>query len=253
MFPLKDSIKIPCAPAVTYFLILVNAAVFLYQDSLSAGQFVAFSQQYGLVPCRYFEPFCGHLHGPGPNDYLAFITGIFLHGNWWHLILNMWTLLIFGASLEGRIGRAGFLSFYLLCGIAASGTHALFNQDSVRPAIGASGAIAGVLGAYAITFPRAKLLILVILIAVKVPAIIYPLIWFAFQIYNGLQYLVSPGTDAGIAWWAHIGGFIAGLALIPFFRLGPDRTYDEEQRRLPPPLPRAPMHEERGWPRGPWD
>ena len=188
-----------------------------------------------------------------PHDYLPFITGTFMHASWWHLIVNMWTLLIFGSSLEGRIGRLGFLGFYLLCGAAASASHALFNQTAEVPAIGASGAIAGVLGAYAITFPGAKLLVLVAVIAVKVPALVYPLIWIAFQVYMGLQQLASAGTGGGVAWWAHIGEFVAGLVLIPLFRLGPDHTRDEEELDLPPPSPRPPVQEERSWPKGPWD
>ncbi len=149
MFPIKDSIRIPFAPVVTYGLILVNALVFLYQASLSSQDATVFSYTHALVPCRYFNPTCAAELELDPHDYLPFIEGAFMHGGWWHLILNMWTLFIFGASLEGRIGRAQFLSFYLVCGLAASAAHAYFNQDSTVPALGASGAIAGVLGAYA--------------------------------------------------------------------------------------------------------
>ncbi len=121
-----------------------------------------------------------------------------MHGGWWHIVLNMWTLFIFGASLEGRIGRLGFLSFYLACGLIASFAHAYFNMDSTVPALGASGAIAGVLGAYATTFPRAKITILILIVIVplffKVPALAYALIWFGFQFLEGFMNLAS-GRD----------------------------------------------------------
>src|SRR5579883_907803 len=160
MFPLKDSIRIPSTPVVTYAIILINAVVFLYQYSLSPQESYYFSLEHALVPRRYFDPAWASAAGLNPHDYFPFIEGTFMHGGWWHIILNMWTLFIFGSSLEGRIGRLQFLSFYLLCGVIASLAHAYFNRDSTVPALGASGAIAGVLSAYATTFPRAKITIL---------------------------------------------------------------------------------------------
>ncbi len=253
MFPIKDSIRIPFSPLATYFIIFVNVIIFLYQESLSPQDADAFLRHYALVPRRYFDPVWAHLHRLGPHDYLPFIAGTFMHGGWWHIILNMWTLFIFGASLEGRIGRLGFLSFYLVCGCVASLAYAYFNKDSPVPTLGASGAIAGVLGAYATTFPKAKLTILILIVIVplflKIPALIYALVWFAFQFLQGFLGLASPAVGAGIAWWAHIGGFIAGLVLIPLWRLGPDRTYDEEAAAQAA-APRA--QESSGWTRGPW-
>jgi membrane associated rhomboid family serine protease len=260
MFPLKDSIRIPFAPITTYFIIFINIIVFLYQESLSGRDAYRFSLQYALVPRRYFDPAWAHAHGLDPGNYLPFIAGTFMHGGWWHIILNMWTLFIFGASLEGRIGRIGFLSFYLLCGVIASFTHAYFNMDSAVPALGASGAIAGVLGGYATTFPRARITILILIVILplffRIPALGYALIWFGFQFLEGFVNLASPGMSGGIAWWAHIGGFAAGLALIPLWRLGPDRTYDEDGR-WPNPWSvgrSAPSggDERSGWTRGPW-
>ncbi len=261
MFPLKDSIKIPFAPLTTYFIILVNAIVFLYQESLTPEAAYEFSLRYALVPRRYFDPAWAHINGLNPHDYLPFIAGTFMHGGWWHIILNMWTLFIFGASLEGRIGRLGFLSFYLACGLVASFAHAYFNMDSAAPALGASGAIAGVLGAYATTFPKAKITILILIVIIplffKIPALVYALVWFGFQFLEGFMNMASPATGSGIAWWAHIGGFAAGLALIPLWRLGPDRTHDEEQDRydgIRPGRSAAPAQDEdrSGWTRGPW-
>ncbi|MBI4724190.1 MAG: rhomboid family intramembrane serine protease [Rhodomicrobium sp.] len=264
MFPLKDSIRIPYPPLITYLLILINAAVFLYQDALSLRDAYDFSLQHALVPRRYFDPAWAAAHGLSPSNYLPFIAGTFMHGSWWHLILNMWTLFIFGASLEGRIGRFGFLSFYLVCGLIASIAHAYFNKDSTVPTLGASGAIAGVLGAYATTFPRAKITILILIVIIplffKIPALGYALIWFAFQFLQGFIDLVSVSMGGGIAWWAHIGGFLAGLILIPLWRLGPDRTVDEaEEARQrfaqlePGPSKSEPPQEQSGWTRGPWD
>ena len=259
MFPIKDSIKIPITPVVTYGLILINVLVFLYQNALSPKEAIVFSYEHALVPRRYFDPEWAQDNGLSPTDYLPFIEGVFMHGGWLHLILNMWTLFIFGASLEGRIGRLQFLSFYLVCGLLASFAHAYFNQDSTMPALGASGAIAGVLGGYATTFPRAKLTILILIIVIplffRVPALFYALVWFAFQFAQGFIDLAGQSATEGngVAWWAHIGGFLAGIALIPFWRFAPNRTYDESQPRFLPDLPSAAAPgDSSGWPRGPW-
>jgi membrane associated rhomboid family serine protease len=254
MFPLKDSIRIPFAPLATYLIILTNVAVFLYQELLSPRAAYDLSQRYGVVPRRYFDSGWADLNALNPHDYLPFLTGTFMHGGWWHIIINMWTLFIFGASLEGRIGRLGFLSFYLACGLIASFAHAFFNMGSTVPALGASGAIAGVLGAYATTFPRARITILILIVIVplffKIPALAYALIWFVFQFLEGFAHLTTGGMGSGIAWWAHIGGFLAGFALIPLWRWGPDRTYDEEQERHWDVWPGG---ERSGWRGGPWD
>lgn len=235
MIPIKDSIRIPRPPSVTYAIIIANTLVFLFQLALSPEASYHFSVEYALVPRRYFDPAWAQWYGLSPTNYWPFITGTFMHGGWLHLILNMWTLYIFGSSLEGRIGRLPFLLFYLTCGVAASFAHAWFNQDSTVPALGASGAIAGVTGAYAVTFPRAKILLLIPIVIIpfffQVPALAFALIWFGLQFLQGTIDLVSPELGGGIAWWAHIGGFIAGVLLIPFFRFGPDETTDIQDLR----------------------
>ena len=259
MFPLKDSIRIPFIPLSAYAIILANAAIFLYQQSLRPQAAYNFSLHYALVPRRYFDAAWAQLSGLDPHNYLPFISGTFMHAGWWHIVLNMWTLFIFGRSLEGRIGRFGFLTFYLTCGIAASFAHAWFNQDSTMPALGASGAIAGVLGAYAVTFPRAKITILVLIIILplffKIPALAYALVWFGFQFLEGF-WDWTGGGGGGVAWWAHVGGFVAGAVLIPLWRLGPDRTYDEEQERARDDWWDAtgepPGTGSGGWTKGPW-
>jgi membrane associated rhomboid family serine protease len=268
MIPLKDSILIPRAPLVTYAIILVNALVFLYQISLSPDAAYYFSMEHALVPRRYFDPVWAYYYKLSPDDYSPFITGVFMHGGWLHIIFNMWTLYIFGRSLEGRLGRAPFLIFYLLCGIAASFAHSWFNKDSVVPALGASGAIAGVTSAYGLSFPRARLLLLVPIIIIPffftMPALAFALLWFGVQLFQGAVDLVSPSMGGGIAWWAHIGGFVAGLVLIPLFWFGKDETRDvADFGRVPGlflprvrrrrPFLRLPSDQERRWRRGPWD
>ncbi len=270
MFPIKDSIRIPYQPVITYLIIAVNTAVFLYQSTLSQHDSYIFSLEHALVPRRYFDPAWAAAVGFRPNDYWPFITGTFMHGSWWHLILNMWTLYIFGRSLEGRIGRPQFLSFYLVCGLIASFVHAYFNRDSTVPALGASGAIAGVMGAYATTFPRARITLLIPIIIIpfffKVPALGFGLLWFALQFMQGFIDLATSSMGGGIAWWAHIGGFVAGVLLIPLWRFGPDLTEDEDAIRwrissIPAvPTGRFPKSPEKRkddgpqspWRRGPW-
>ena len=238
MFPIKDSIRIPRAPVVTYLIILINTAVFLYQNSLGDRDSYLFSLEHALVPLRYFDRQWAASVGFSSNDYWPFITGFFMHGGWWHLILNMWSFFIFGASLEGRLGRVPFLIFYLLCGVIASATHVYFNPDSTVPVLGASGAIAGIMGAYATTFPRARVTLLIPIVIIpfffKIPALAFALIWFLLQFVQGFIELASPTIGGGIAWWAHIGGFLAGVALIPLWRFGRDETYDEEEVRQNP-------------------
>jgi len=256
MFPIKDSIRIPFLPVVTYSLILINALVFFYQSSLSLSEAQAFATEYALIPRRYFDPAWAAYTGLSDTDYMPFIYGTFMHGGWWHLILNMWTLFIFGSSLEGRVGRWQFLCFYLLCGAGASFVHAWFNQLSDVPTIGASGAIAGVLGGYATTFPRARLTIMILIVVIplffKVPALFYALVWFGFQFAQGFIDLSVASAGGGIAWWAHIGGFAVGVALIPLWRFAPDRTYDEAQPRFLPPAVTATAQGSPPWKPGPW-
>jgi membrane associated rhomboid family serine protease len=270
MIPIRDSIRIPRAPVVTYGLILVNAAVFLYQISLPPQASYLLSVEYALVPQRYFDPAWARYYGLSPDNYWPFVTGTFMHGGWLHIILNMWTLYIFGSSLEGRLGRVPFLLFYLACGVAASFAHAWFNQDSSVPALGASGAIAGVTAAYAMTFPRARLLLLIPIVIIPffftIPALAFALIWFGIQFLQGAIDLVSPSMGGGIAWWAHIGGFVAGVVLIPFFWFGKDETRDVHDIRPTGPLnPRWRSGQRRTpdktedraeksspWTRGPW-
>jgi membrane associated rhomboid family serine protease len=155
----------------------------------------------------------------GLLDYLPFLTNMFLHGGWLHLILNMWTLYLFGPAVEDRLGSGRYLAFYLICGLVASFTHAIFNPNSAVPALGASGAISGVLGSFILMFPLARLVIVIPILFFpfffEVPAILFAAFWFFTQVTAGIAELYMPSQGGGIAWWAHTGGFVAGLALTP--------------------------------------
>jgi membrane associated rhomboid family serine protease len=259
MIPIRDSLISDRAPIVVYALIAINLAVFLYQIGLNESQARAFAMIYGLVPLRYTEPLWGLRAGLPPDDYAPFLTSMFLHGGWLHIILNMWTLFIFGRSLEGYLGPVRFLLFYLASGVAAALVHFYFNLDSALPVVGASGAIAGVIGAYTATFPCAKVTLLFPIIVIplifNVPALSFALVWFALQVMQGASDLMTPSIGGGIAWWAHIGGFLAGLALLPvmlLFGAGGAVREAEWARPQPPPEPEPPREDDPPYPKGPW-
>jgi membrane associated rhomboid family serine protease len=160
---------------------------------------------------------------------------MFLHGGWTHFIGNMWVLYLFGDAVEDRMGPARYLVFYLLCGLAAGLTHYFTNPLSSVPTVGASGAIAGVMGAYLVLFPKAQVFtlipILFIPFFVQIPAVVFLGIWFASQLVSGTLSLVSQPSYEGVAWWAHVGGFVAGIVLLPLFKKSPEqyrRFYADE-------------------------
>lgn len=200
----------------------MNVIVFLFQASLSPLAREHFLFSYALIPARYFGQLAMVDPPEGLLDYLPFVSNMFLHGGWVHLIFNMWTLWIFGPAVEDRLGSVRFFGFYLLCGTAASFAHAFINADSTIPALGASGAIAGVIGSYVRLFPFARLVLLIPVFIfpffVEVYAIFFAFFWFLTQMIPGLISLMLPPTTGGIAWWAHIGGFVAGWALTPLIR-----------------------------------
>lgn len=218
MFPLRDSVSRTHTPWVVWTIIAVNAAAFLYQLGLSERGLQWFLYQHALVPLRYFSPGWAVGNGLSPADLTPFVTNTFLHGGWLHIILNMWTLYIFGPALEDRLGPARFAALYLAAGVAASVLHALFNAASPIPVLGASGAIAGVIAAYAVRFPFAWVRVLVLIVFIplffSIPAMLFAGIWFLTQVIQGTSELFMPFAGSGIAWWAHIGGFLAGWALM---------------------------------------
>jgi membrane associated rhomboid family serine protease len=218
VFPIRDSVVRTRPATVVWAIIGLNALVFVYQLGLSAPELQVFVYQHALVPLRYFSPAWAWQTGLPPTDLSPFLTNIFMHGGWLHIILNMWTLYIFGPALEDRLGHARFAVLYLAAGLAASLTHALFNATSPLPALGASGAIAGVIAAYAVRFPYAWVRVLVPIIIIplffSIPAVVFAAIWFFLQVIQGTSALLTPFNAGGIAWWAHIGGFVAGWILL---------------------------------------
>jgi membrane associated rhomboid family serine protease len=218
MFPLGDNIASTRFAAAVWGLIAVNVAIFLYQLGLSAPGQEAFLIKYALIPRRYFSPSWASEVGLSPLDVKPFLTNTFLHGGFLHIIINMWTLYIFGPALEERLGSARFLALYLGAGVIASLAHALFNPSSALPALGASGANAGVIAAYALSFPHAWIRVLVLIVIIPiffwVPALLFAGLWFLMQVLQGTSSLFLPAQGGGIAWWAHIGGFLAGWFLL---------------------------------------
>jgi len=223
MFPLKDTVRARDVPIVNYALIAANVLAFVVESQLGPGGLMRFVQTLGVVPARF-------LAHPGLREATTIFTSMFLHGGWFHLVSNMWALYLFGDNVEDRMGHGRYLAFYLLSGTVASLTHILFNPASRLPTVGASGAISGVLGAYLVLFPTARVVTLVPLFFlpwfVEIPALIYLGMWFLSQLFNGLFSLAAAGligTYGGVAWWAHVGGFVTGLLLVrPFERR---RTY----------------------------
>ena len=209
MLPLRDSQPSYSTPAVTILLIVTNALVFLFQVSLEPFSLNHFISVYGVIPDRLYLP--------------SLFTSMFLHGGWMHLIGNMWFLWIYGDNVEDILGHGKYLLFYFLCGIAAGLVHVAFNADSRAPTIGASGAIAGVMGAYLIKFPRARIVTLVPIVfyftTVEVPAVLILLYWFVIQIFSGVGAIGhSHLSQGGVAWFAHVGGFLAGMLLVVILR-----------------------------------
>lgn len=219
MIPLRDSIPNVHRPKAVIVLIFLNAVVFLYELSLGHRQLLDFFTTWGMVPALYFGP-SGH-EGGLMAAAAPFVTYMFLHGGWAHFLLNMWVLWIFADNVEDVMGPARFVIFYLLCGVAALASHVAFNTQSDVPVVGASGAIAGIMGAYLVLYPHGKVLTLIpiffIPYFVEVPAVVFLAIWFLIQLGAGLA-MVAQGGEDGVAWLAHVGGFLAGMALMPVFR-----------------------------------
>jgi membrane associated rhomboid family serine protease len=194
---------------------LLNTIVFLHELSLrNPDRVEAFFATFSLTPACLTQ-------APSPNSYLTVFTSMFLHGGWMHIIGNMLYLWIFGRNVEDSVGHFKFIIFYLLCGVAAAAAQVAIAPDSTVPMIGASGAISGVLGAYLLLFPRARVLVLfpiwIFWRLFYVPALLLLVIWFGMQLLSGLAVL-GTDTNGGVAFWAHVGGFIAGMLLIPIFK-----------------------------------
>lgn len=216
MIPIKDINPTERFAIVTVLLIVANTVVFIYELTLGPAGGNSFIASLALIPKRLLAPAAEH---SWESAGITLFTSMFLHGGFLHVAGNMLYLWIFGNNIEDATGRLRFIVFYLLCGIVAAYTHALMNPLSEVPMIGASGAISGVLGAYLVLYPRAKVLTLMFfgfyVRTMEVPALAVLLFWFVLQFLNAL---VSARSGAGVAWFAHVGGFIAGVMLIGLFK-----------------------------------
>ena len=217
LIPLRDSIPSRKFPFVNVILIVANFIAFFYEISLGA-ELERFIFQYGIVPAKIVHDIYNLGSASIKDILIPFFTAIFLHGGWYHILSNMLYLWIFGDNLEDRMGHLRYLLFYLLCGFTSSLAHIITNISSPIPTIGASGAISGVLGAYFIIFPEARVLTLVpfgfFLHIAAIPAFLFLGFWFFSQTLNGLASLaIRTSMTGGVAWWAHIGGFVTGAII----------------------------------------
>src|SRR6266849_2140186 len=212
--PLKDLNPSRTYPFVNITLILANIAVFIYELGLEATlpnrAYEALLLSYSTVPARFPAFLAGHASFEG--SFMPLVTSMFLHSGFLHLAGNMLFLWIFGDNVEDFFGHVGYLFFYLACGVGAGLLHVLFNLHSNVPALGASGAISGVMGSYILLYPRAQVLTLVFIFPLPVPAVIFLGLWYVMQFLSGINAL-GVGASGGVAWWAHIGGFLLGMLL----------------------------------------
>ena len=220
MFPLYDTVRSHKFPLINLMLVGLNAVAFLWEIRMGPTELQSFIFAYGLIPAHF-------LADPS-QEWIKIFSSMFLHGSWFHIISNMWVLLIFGDNVEARMGGFRYLLFYLLSGTAAGLLQSSVLPSSGVPMIGASGAVAGVLGAYLILFPSSRIAslvpILFIFTLVEIPAFLFLLFWFFSQLYSGL-FPVEGGGGSGIAWWAHIGGFVFGVLMVSFFSIRRKTTY----------------------------
>ncbi len=220
MIPLKDDNPTEIKPIVTIGFIVVCVLVFFHQVSLQGKLGEIFVYQYGAIPAVVF----GYADLPveimAVSPYASLMTSMFLHGGWMHLIGNMMYLWIFGNNIEDVMGHVKFIMFYALCGIIAALSHAAIDSESAIPMVGASGAISGVLGAYLLLYPHARVLVLIpfgfFTQMIYVPAGIVLGLWFLMQLFSGG--MIARNQGGGVAFFAHIGGFVAGMVLIPLFK-----------------------------------
>ncbi len=245
MIPIRDALRSKNFPVVNVMIIGINVLAFLWELFQGSNLQEAF-YLYGIVPLRYSSPELS-AHFTGFQQLLPFLTSMFLHGGFLHIIGNMWFLYIFGDNIEDGLGHIRYLIFYLLCGVAAGLVHLYTNWGSKMPTIGASGAISGVMGAYLLLHPRSKILTLIPIFFffqfIEIPAFIFFGYWLLIQLFSAS---LTPKNVGGVAFWAHIGGFVAGLIFIKVFdwipRIGLSdglRQYTERQKtpRIQPLTP----------------
>ncbi len=208
MIPLRDVIPSRTTPYVTVAVIVVNAVAWFYEISMDRVELSVFLQQFGVVPAAF--------------SLSTVFTSMFLHGSWSHVIGNLWYLWIFGDNVEDRLGHGRFLVFYLLCGVAAALGQTVIDPESTLPMIGASGAIAGVMGAYFVLYPHSRVLTLIPLIIfweiIELPAIMLLGFWFLMQLFSAGAIAATASTGGGVAFMAHVAGFVMGLVSVFVFR-----------------------------------
>ena len=228
MLPLRDDQPSYSTPYVTYFLIALNMLIYFFEATLNPKSLTALIFQFGIVPSHLMAFLSGSQMYPLVAVVLPFFTSMFLHGSWTHVIGNMWFLYIFGDNIEDYLGHFKYLVFYLICGIIAMAVQVLSNPYSGVPSLGASGAIAGVLGAYFILYPRARVLTWFFVFVLYLPAWVVLGEWFVLQFLAGAATLSTAGMGrdvGGVAFWAHVGGFVAGMILV--------KVFPARQRRSP--------------------
>jgi membrane associated rhomboid family serine protease len=217
MIPIRDTAPCHSKPLVTWGIMAICIIVFVLMKSMPDQLSYRLLNLYGMVPIRYTNPY----YGLPFDGYLSFLTSLFLHGNWAHLIMNMWFLWIFGDNVEDRMGRLPFLIFYLICGLLATFLQWLFDPNLTIPVVGASGAIAGVLAAYFFLYPLERVVVwipvLFLPLVIHVPAVAFLGLWVLIQLHSATTAMIFGGIAIDVAWWAHLGGFIAGSALYRFF------------------------------------
>ncbi|MGA8441316.1 MAG: rhomboid family intramembrane serine protease [Candidatus Sulfotelmatobacter sp.] len=227
MLPIRDDQPRYSSPFVTWFLIGLNVVIFFFEWSLDPQSLNSLIHQFGVVP-YHLAVFLGGSHRyPLAAIVVPLFTSLFLHGSWMHVIGNMWFLYIFSDNVEDYLGHFKYLVFYLLTGVIAMGTHVAMNLHSTAPAVGASGAIAGVLGAYFILYPKARVLTWFFIFVLWVPAWIILGYWFVLNFLSGTAtaLAVRGQNMGGVAFWAHVGGFISGALLV--------KVFGERQLRYP--------------------
>ncbi|MBW2238843.1 MAG: rhomboid family intramembrane serine protease [Deltaproteobacteria bacterium] len=231
MIPIRDTIPSKNYPVVNHTIIGINVVLYLFEMSQGAD-LNRFIYIYGLVPARYSVPQVAAYFSTG-QQLFSLLSFMFLHGGFFHLLGNMWFLYIFGDNIEDRLGPFRYIAFYLLCGITSGLSHLVLNLHSNMPTIGASGAVAGVMGAYLILHPHAKILTLIPIIIIpwfiEIPAFFFLGLWFVLQFLNATG---THGGAGGIAWWAHIGGFVFGIVFLKILLALPETGVTDRIRRV---------------------
>lgn len=221
MIPIRDTAPCNITPIVSWAIMAICIAVFLLMQLLPVETQRYIVYLYGMVPIRYSDPQWAYSFGLPPDGYLSFLTSLFIHGGWVHIIINMLFMWIFADNIEDIMGHYRFLAFYLTCGLLATYVQWHFDPSMAIPVVGASGAIAGVLGAYFFQFPYARVIIMIPILffplLFEIPAIAFLGLWVIMQLHKATTAAIFSGATVDVAWWAHLGGFVAGAFLHPLF------------------------------------